>query len=154
VGQVTFADLSSQIAAAQEGDTFTMTAFPTSDDEPFLAVADSYGFAVNKEAKEPELAEKFIEFTASPAGQNAFADATGGVPSLPNDEFEASSPQQEQVAAYIAEGRTAIWPDQLWPSPEVQATLFVVVQNLFNGIDTPETAAQKMDDAFVAALEG
>jgi hypothetical protein len=76
------------------------------------------------------------------------------VPSLPNDEFEAVSPQQEQVAAYIAEGRTAIWPDQLWPSPEVQQTLFVVVQNLFNGLDTPESAAQKMDDAFAAALAG
>lgn len=154
VGEVTFADISSQLAAAQDGDTFTMTAFPTSDEEPYLAVADSYGFAVNKEAKEAELAEKFIAFTASAEGQNAFADATGGVPSLPNDEFKASSPQQQQVADYIAAERTAIWPDQLWPSPEVQQTLFVVVQNLFNGVDTPESAAQKMDEAFAAALEG
>jgi len=152
LGEVTFADLSSQLAAAQEGDTFTMTAFPTSDDEPYLAVADSYGFAVNADAEEADLARAFIAFTASAEGQNAFADQTGGVPSLPNDEFEPKSPQQEQVAAYIAEGRTAIWPDQLWPSPEVQATLFVVVQNLFNGLDTPESAAQKMDDAFAAAL--
>ena len=154
LGEVTFADISSQLAAAQEGDTFTMTAFPTSDDEPYLAVADSYGFAVNKDAKELELAKEFIAFTASAAGQNAFADATGGVPSLPNDEFEATSPQQQQVADYIAQGRTAIWPDQLWPAPEVQQTLFVVVQNLFNGLDTPESAAQKMDDAFAAALAG
>jgi raffinose/stachyose/melibiose transport system substrate-binding protein len=154
LGEVTFADISSQLAAAQEGDTFTMTAFPTSDDEPYLAVADSYGFAVNKDAKELELAEKFIAFTASAEGQNAFADQTGGVPSLPNDQFEASSPQQQQVADYIAAGRTAIWPDQLWPSPEIQQTLFVVVQNLFNDLDTPESAAKKMDDAFAAALAG
>lgn len=154
LGEVTFADISSQLAAAQEGDTFTMTAFPTSDDEPYLAVADSYGFAVNKDAKELDLAKKFIDFTASAEGQNAFADQTGGVPSLPNDEFEASSPQQQQVADYIASGRTAIWPDQLWPSPEIQQTLFVVVQNLFNDLDTPESAAQKMDDAFAAALAG
>lgn len=152
LGEVTFADLSSQLEVAQEGDTFTMTAFPTSDDAPYLAVADSYGFAVNIDAKETDLARDFIAFAASAEGQNAFADQTGGVPSLPNDEFEASSPQQQQVAEYIAEGRTSIWPDQLWPSPEVQQTLFVVVQNLFNGLDTPESAAQKMDDAFTAAL--
>ena len=74
------------------------------------------------------------------------------MPSLPNDSFEATSDVQQNVAEYIASGKTAIWPDQLWPSPEVQQTLFTVVQNMFNGAETPEGAAAKMDAAFTAAL--
>lgn len=152
LAQVTFADLSSQQEVAGEGVTFTMTAFPVDDGEPYMAIADSYGFAVNKDAKLPDLAKKFVAFIASAAGQNAFAEAFGGVPSLPNDTFEATSDVQQNVIDYIASGKTAIWPDQLWPTPEVQQVLFTVVQNMFNGAETPEGAAQKMDEAFQAGL--
>lgn len=153
LGQVTFADLSVQQEAAAPGTTFTMAAWPTSDGgEPYLAVADAYGFSVSSKAKNPELAKKFVDYLASPEGQNSFADTTGGVPSLPNDEFAPSSATQEQVAAYIADGRTGIWPDQLWPSPDVQQALFAGVQNLFNDADTPEGIAEAMDAAFDAAL--
>jgi raffinose/stachyose/melibiose transport system substrate-binding protein len=153
LGQVTFADLSVQQEAAAEGTTFTMAAWPTDDgSEPYLAVADSYGFGISAKAKNPELAQKFIDFLAAPEGQNSFADTTGGVPSLPNDEFKPSSSTQEEVASYIQAERTGIWPDQLWPSPDVQQALFAGVQNLFNDADTPEGIAKAMDDAYQAAL--
>jgi raffinose/stachyose/melibiose transport system substrate-binding protein len=153
LGQVTFADLSVQQEAAADGTTFTMAAWPTDDgSEPYLAVADSYGFGISSKAKNPELAQKFIDYLAAPEGQNSFADTTGGVPSLPNDEFEPTSSTQEQVASYIEKERTGIWPDQLWPSPEVQQVLFAGVQNLFNDADTPEGIAKAMDDAYQTAI--
>lgn len=153
LGQVTFADLSVQQEAAAPGTTFTMAAWPTDDgSEPYLAVADAYGFSVSSKAKNPELARKFIDYLAAPEGQNSYADTTGGVPSLPNDEFTPTSSTQEQVASYISDGRTGIWPDQLWPSPDVQQALFAGVQNLFNDGDTPEGIAQAMDETFNAAL--
>lgn len=153
LAQVTFADLSVQQEAAGDGTTFTMTAWPTADgSDAYMAIADSYGFAVNAKAKEADLARKFIAFIASAEGQNIFAEVMGGVPSLPNDQFKPTSTIQEEVAAYIAAGRTGIWPDQMWPSPEIQQALFAGVQNLFNDADTPEGIAADMDKAFNTAI--
>ena len=153
LAQVTFADLTTQQGAAAEGTTFTMTAWPTEDgSEPYMAIADSYGFSVNAKAKNADLAKKFIDFLASAGGQNTFATTTGGVPSIPNDSFTATSSTQEEVAAFITSGRTGIWPDQMWPSPDIQQALFTGVQNLFNDADTPEGIATAMDKAFEAAL--
>ncbi|MET0812831.1 MAG: extracellular solute-binding protein [Microbacterium sp.] len=154
LAQVTFADLTVQQEAAAEGTTFTMTAWPTDGGgDPYMAVADSYGFSVNAKAENTELAKKFIDYLASPEGQNSFAATTGGVPSIPNDEFEPTSSTQEEVATFIASSRTGIWPDQMWPSPDIQQALFTGVQNLFNDADTPVGIAEAMDAAFQAALD-
>lgn len=153
LAQVTFADLSVQQETAAKDTTFTMAAWPTKDGgDPYMAIADSYGFALNGKAKSPDLAKQFIGFIASAEGQNLFAEVMGGVPSLPNDEFKPTSTIQEEVASYIASGHTGIWPDQLWPSPEVQQTLFTGVQNLFADADTPENIAASMDKVFNAAI--
>lgn len=153
LGQVTFADLTVQQEAAPEGTTFTMTPFPSDGGQAYMAIADSYGFAVNSKAKDADLAKKFIEFAASAEGQNAFATSFGGVPSIPNDSFEPQSDIQQTVVDWIASGNTAIWPDQMWPSPDISSTLMTGVQNMFNGSDTPAGIVQKMDEAFAAAIE-
>lgn len=151
VGLFAFSDTTALEDISPEGATYSLAPFPVDEDPDnrYLAVADSNGFAVNSAAENPELAMKFLEFLGTPEAQNLFGNASKGAPSLPNDVFEPNDPKQGLVAEYVASGRVATWPDQQWPGPEVIQTLDLVVQSLFTeGGDTPQTGAEKLDEAW------
>lgn len=155
LAQVTFTDVSGQQEAGGADTTFTMAPWPArAGGEAYLAVADSAGFAIQREAKNPELAQKFLDWVASAEGQNAYAASLGGVPSIPNDSFTTDSKLAQTVAEYVTSGKVAMWPDQMWPTPDVQNTHLTEVQNLFIGSQTPEGVAKKLDEVFAAGLAG
>lgn len=150
VATFAFSDTTALEAIAPEGTTFSIAPFPTSDDpgERYLAVADSNGFGVNAASAKKDLANQFVEYLATAEAQNLFANASKGAPSLPNDSFVPDNKNQQTIADYQKSGMIAVWPDQEWPSAEVVSTADQVIQALFNGGDTPQTATQKLDEAF------
>lgn len=144
-----FSDTSSLEQTSPKGTTFTLAPMPVDDSGKLaLAVADSSGFGVNNASKNKAAAEKFVDFLATAAGQNAYATAAHGAPSLPNDSFKADNKNQETVLSYEKDGKTGPWPDQGWPGQATAQALDTVSQTLFLGSDTPKSAAQKMDAAF------
>ncbi|MDT3318135.1 extracellular solute-binding protein [Microbacterium sp. KSW4-11] len=155
VATFAFSDTTGLEDISPEGTTYTIAPFPTSDnpEDRYLAVADSNGFGVNADAKQKELALKFVEFIGTPKAQILFANAAKGAPALPTEQFQPEGTNQKVIAEYQLAGKTAAWPDQEWPGAEVVQSVDQVVQRLFNGEDTPQTATQKMDDAFKAAAD-
>lgn len=154
VGIFAFSDTTALEDLSDADVSYDIAPFPTSNDpnERYLAVADSNGFGVNKNAENKDLALKFVEFIGSPEAQNLFADAAKGAPSLPNDSFEASSDNQKTIVEYQQAGKIAAWPDQEWPGPEVVQSVDLIIQGLADGSITPEDGVAKMDEAWATAL--
>lgn len=154
VGIVAFTDITGITSVAPEDATFTMGPVPATDsaDDNYLAVANSTGFAVNADAAQPELARAFVAFVATSEAQNSFAEATGGAPAIPNDEFSADNQLQQFLAEYVNAGKTGIWPDQEWPGGEVAQALLDASQALFAGTMTVDEAVANMDAGFQTAL--
>lgn len=155
VGIFAFSDTTALEDLSSDDITYDLAPFPTGDnaDERYLAVADSNGFGVNKNAKNKDLALKFVEFIGSPEAQNLFADAAKGAPSLPNDLFEPSSDNQSTIVEYQQSGKIAAWPDQEWPGPEVVQSVDLIVQGLADGSLSPDQGVQMMDESWATAVE-
>ncbi|MBC7593822.1 MAG: extracellular solute-binding protein, partial [Kineosporiaceae bacterium] len=150
-----FSDTSSLEAVAPEGTTFSIAPFPVDDSgNNYLAAADSSGFGINAKSKNQDAARTFVDFLASAEAQNAYATASKGAPSLPNDSFKADTPNQAVVLDYVVAGKTATWPDQGWPGTATQLELDEVSQTILLGSDTPKSAAERLDTAFAKDLAG
>jgi raffinose/stachyose/melibiose transport system substrate-binding protein len=144
-----FSDTSFIESLAEEGASFSIAAFPTDDSgENYMAVADSSGFGINAASENQENARLFIDFLATAEAQNAYAGVSKGAPSLPNDSFEADSPNQLVVLGFVSSGKTGPWPDQGWLGTKTQDALNEMSQGIFLGTETPESAAEKLDAAF------
>ena len=135
--------------AAPEGTELSQQPIPATDDaaSTFLPAALGAAYAVNAEAGNAEGATAFVEFLTSEEGQNIYAETGGAIPALPSESFELD-PALETVQQFIDDGRTVPFPDQLWPNPRVQQTLFEVLQQLLNGSTDAATALTAMDDAY------
>ncbi|MBA4248401.1 MAG: hypothetical protein C0444_08935 [Microbacterium sp.] len=146
-----FSDTSYIESLAEEGASFSIAAFPTDDSgDNYMAVADSSGFGINAASENQDNARLFIDFLATAEAQNAYATAAKGAPSLPNDSFEADSPNQLVVLGFVSSGKTGPWPDQGWLGSKTQDALNEVSQSILLGSDTPGSAAEKLDAAFEA----
>ena len=148
-----FSDTTSLEDLAAEGSTFSIAPFPVDDSgNNYLAAADSSGFGINAKSDNQDDARVFIDFLASAEAQNAYATASKGAPSLPNDSFRPDSPNQATVLEYVVAGKTATWPDQGWPGTATQLELNEVSQTVILGSDTPKSAAERLDAAFAKDL--
>lgn len=134
---------------AAEGTTFSMTPVPATDDpaDTYLPVSVGIEYAINADAKEPELAKKFVEFLASSEGQAIYATESGAAPALPSEDFE-TGPVLAAVAEYQADGRDRPFPDVFWPNPKVQSEHLTSIQELFNGTISTTEVLERMDAAF------
>ena len=95
-----FSDTSSLEAEAPEGTTFSIAAFPVDDSgKNYLAAADSSGFGINSKSEKQEAARVFLEFLASADGQNAYATASNGAPSLRTTPSRPTAPTRTRCSA-------------------------------------------------------
>ncbi|WP_029264286.1 MULTISPECIES: ABC transporter substrate-binding protein [unclassified Microbacterium] len=148
-----FSDTTSLEDVAPEGTTFSIAPFPVDESgDNYLAAADSSGFGINAKSDNQDAAKVFIDFLATADAQNAYATASKGAPSLPNDSFSPDSPNQATVLEYVVSGKTATWPDQGWPGTATQLELNEVSQTVILGSDSPEAAAERLDAAFAKDL--
>ncbi|GAA2110683.1 extracellular solute-binding protein [Actinomadura alba] len=141
--------LSQVKAQAPQGTEFGLFPVPATDnaDETHMPGAAGGAFALNAKAKNPEPASKFIDFLATPEAMNAYAAATGNLPSIPNDQFRLD-PALQPLVDYQKAGKTVPFMDQLWPNPKVQQAHFTGVQNMFSGKADPATVLRQMDKAY------
>jgi raffinose/stachyose/melibiose transport system substrate-binding protein len=103
--------------------------FPMSDDpaKTNITIGGQQGLAVNAKAKNIELAKKFVAFMATPEENTALAaDIPGTIPVLKPDDYTAVNQFQEVVLPFV--DRAGPFPDQYWPSAEVQQKLITGMQ--------------------------
>lgn len=134
---------------APSGTTFNVLPLPATNNtaQTEMAGGAGGGYAVNAAAKNKALAEKFIEFLATPAAMDKYATTDSGTPSIPNAQYTAGSALATLIK-YEKEGKTVPFMDQLWPNAKVQADHFTGVQELFDGKATPPQVLQQMDAAY------
>jgi raffinose/stachyose/melibiose transport system substrate-binding protein len=145
--------VTSELATLKEkspaGTTYTVQPVPATDDATQTRMPGAAGgsYAVNAKTGKKSLANKFIAFAASDAGQNAYATAVSALPAIPN----AQSTPEGALAVlvrYQKEGRTVPFMDQLWPNPKVQAAHFAGVQDLFAGKSSVAGVLGQMQAAY------
>lgn len=134
---------------APSGTAFNVLPLPATNDtsQTEMAGGAGGGYAVNAAAKDKPLAEKFIEFLATPAAMDTYAGIDGGTPSIPSAQY-TPSPELATLIQFEKEGKTVPFMDQLWPNAKVQADHFAGVQELFDGKATPAQVLQQMDAAY------
>jgi raffinose/stachyose/melibiose transport system substrate-binding protein len=134
---------------APQGAEFGLFLVPATDnpDETRMPGAAGGAFALNAKAENPGLASKFIDFLATPEAMNLYAQATGNLPSVPNDQYKAD-PALQPLIDFQKAGKTVPFMDQLWPNPKVQQAHFTGVQNMFAGKSTPTTVLKEMDKTY------
>lgn len=155
-GIVFFTDVSYLVGLAPAGTSFVMGTQPVDDNpaDSYLAVDDAYGFGINAKSSHIDAARKFIDFLGTAPAQNAFAQASGGGPAIPNSEYKGVSQTQQLLAQYISSHHTGPWPNEAWPNGSVAQALIDGSQNLFDGLATPTQVASNMDKAWAAAVSG
>lgn len=138
---------------AADGATFSMAPLPATDEvgAQYYPTGVGVSFAINAKAKNPELAQKFLAYVASPAGQKLWAEVSGSMPALPSDERELSPVLEAVETARSAGLTTQYYPDQVWPSTAVQDGLLVDMQRFYNGEITGATVLENMDEAYKAS---
>ncbi|MFK4106837.1 extracellular solute-binding protein [Streptomyces sp. NPDC019531] len=134
---------------APKGTTFSMSLFPATDkaDQTYMPVSVGIVYGINAKAKHPELAKKFMEFLASPEGQNLYATKSGSSPALSSPAFKPDALQKPVLQA-IKDGKATLYPDQDWPNAKVQLEHTTSIQELFNGSIDVATLLGRMDKAY------
>jgi len=155
-GIVLFTDISGLTAVAPAGTTFVMGPQPVDENtsDNYLSVEDAYGWGINAKSKHIDAARKFIAYLATPEAQNAFADAFGGSPSIPNSSFQGKSQTQQLLAQYVQSQHTGPFPNAEWPGSKALTALIDGSQNLFDGSESPSQVATDMDKGYKIDISG
>jgi raffinose/stachyose/melibiose transport system substrate-binding protein len=144
LGQV---DVGAQLGIVQglaPKSSFVIAPIPATDDgNTFITALPGYTVAVNAKAKNPTAAKAFLEFLAEPEQSVIYANGFSSVPIIPNDQYTAPK-ELAGFADLVAAGKYAKLANVL---PKVQTALNESVQSMLLGKDTPESAAEKMDQA-------
>ncbi len=128
---------------------FTLHPFPATDDpsETFMPIGAAAGYSVSTRSDNPATALAFVDFLMSPEGITLASAASGAIPAYPVDTLPAS-PATASVVQFLADGRTAPFPDQLWPNARVQAEHLAGLQELYGGRVTAAELLADMQSAF------
>ena len=121
-----------------------LDAIPT-DDGPFWGGTVSIGYAVNAKAKNPEGAQKLVEFLLSDEALTIYQEASGQLVTV--DGFENNLPPVLDDAVQAASESNIYWP-QTWWVDNNQAMLthaLAEIQNMILGSKTPAEVATSMD---------
>ena len=113
--------------------------------EPYLAGAASPGYAINSEAEEPELAERFLAFLGSAEGVRIFNETTAAITTT-TDYEPVIDPSLQPIVASVRSGRYYL-PMIAWPRHEdvLQVEAAAQEQMLVQGATTPQAAAEALD---------
>lgn len=145
--------VSNQIADIErlspEGTTFETAALPATDDaeETILPVGLGAGYGVNAKSENKELARKFLDFYFSEQGMQIAIDTGSIFPSQPVEGFEPT-PTLEGISDQAQGDQTAAFPDQSWPTAEVNQVYQDELQKVLGGQSSISDALAKMDASF------
>ncbi|WP_342373089.1 extracellular solute-binding protein [Propioniciclava soli] len=135
--------------AAPEGAEFVTAPFPATDNaaDTVLPVGLGAGYGVNAKAENPELALKLIDYYMSQEGLQTAVDVGSNFPSIPLEGYTPSA-VLSGVADQAQTGKTAPYPDQLWPNANVNQVYQDQLQQLLGDRTTVADALATMDTAF------
>ncbi|MFD4603796.1 ABC transporter substrate-binding protein [Streptomyces sp. NPDC058464] len=138
---------------APSGTQFGLFALPATDN-----AADTYqvggigsAYAINAKAKNPGLAQKLLDFIASPQGVSLVSTATGSGNALPADSSFHATDVLKPILTAQKNGRLTTAPDQSWPDATVQAAHLTALQEMLGGELDAQGALKKLDDAYAKA---
>jgi raffinose/stachyose/melibiose transport system substrate-binding protein len=125
--------------------------FPYPADEvpahAWIAAGLSYGLGVNARSHNIEGAKAFLRFLSQPANLAACDSAAGELPY--RSDVKLAEPDALATALkLVAQGRSAVYYDQLWPNGNVQTKLVQGTELLISGSKTVDAVLQDMDNAF------
>lgn len=128
---------------------FSMTALPATDDPAsfLMPAAAGAGYGVNAEAKNKDLALKFITYVMSPEGMKLFTEKQGSLPTLP-DAGTTVDPGLKELTTFVQANRTVPFMDQLWPNAKVQQTMLSGLQEVFSNQATADEVLKQMDTEY------
>ena len=129
---------------------FTLEPLPATDnpDDTRIAAAGALAYGVNAKSKNKEAALAFIDFVMSGPGQSLLLKQNGGLPTVPIASFEVE-PGLAALSTYVAEGKTAPFPDQSWPNPQVQAAHLTGLQKILTKQASANNMLADMDSKYV-----
>jgi raffinose/stachyose/melibiose transport system substrate-binding protein len=143
------------LANVPKGEKFTFAAMPTTNNanDSWIGLAAFGGVGVNAKSPNKALAEKFVQFFATPKEDAAYVNAgvtgpSGAMPVLTDPNNPPTDQFSQEYLKYEKAGKTAVFPDQNWPNPTVQANMYVGIQNMYDGKATPQQVLASMQQAF------
>lgn len=126
--------------------------------QEFCTGAPSPGYSINAKAKNPELAEKFVDFMTTPEAAEAYNGdgssnnmyTTEGTESI----NETLDPALKDINTLVQEGKIYL-PVMSWESNQDQlyTTLRSNLQELIQGKKTPEQVLKAMDEKLAEVQE-
>jgi raffinose/stachyose/melibiose transport system substrate-binding protein len=115
----------------------------TNDGTTYVSALPGYVTTINAQAKNPEAAQAFLQYMGTPEASIIYADGFQSVPVIPNAQYTPPA-ELQPFADLVAAGKFARLPAV---QAEVQTALNQGVQSMLLGNDTPQSVAQRMQDA-------
>lgn len=139
-----------QIQDSSPDGRFMVAPLPATNDseETYMPGAAGAGMGVNAAADNEELAVEFVDFLMEEEVRNEWAMISGSLPAVPDEGGGETDEALSMLSEYQAADRLAPFPDQFWPSPEIQDAHFNVVQDLFSGSITVQEGLERLDAEF------
>lgn len=130
---------------------FKMGAFPPpvkkAGDTCYISDHTDLGIGMNAKTKHPEAAKKFLEWVASPAFAEIYANALPGFFSLNSTPVKMTDPLAQEFVSWRDKCKSTIRSTYQILSrgtPNLENETWVESANVINGTDTPEQAGEKL----------
>ncbi len=137
-------------STAPEGTEFGFFPLPGDNSgETSIPRGIGVSFAVNETAKNQVNALAFVDWLATDEAIGIWFGVAPGIPAIQGAALE-TDPVVQSAIDLIDAGRTAPFPDQSWPSAQLQAAHFAGVQQLFSGQATVADVVRQLDEAYAA----
>lgn len=138
-----------QIEDYGEEGQYSIFAFPGVNDpeKVWIPAAPGNGFGVNSNSDNIDVSKTFLTFMSETENMNDFANSVGGLPLIPNEQFEVPE-TLESMVQFVEQERNVPFMDQRWPNAEIQPVHFAVVQEVFAGETTIDEALRRMEAAY------
>lgn len=119
---------------------------PTADGTPYWAGAVSPGYAINAKAKNPDAAEKFVEFLQSKKGVQIYQKTTQSITTT-KDFTPTLDPALSAMTEAVRAGQFYL-PQVSWPthSDVMNSEAVALMQQTISGSISPDQFAKGMDE--------
>ena len=120
-------------------------AVPSADGQTYWCGAVSPGYAINAKAKDPQAAEKFVEFLQSKNGVEVYQKQTQSITTT-KDFSPTLDPSLSDMSSAVRDGKFYL-PAVNWPthSDQMSAEATALMQQTISGSITPEQFAKGLD---------
>ncbi|WP_345762743.1 ABC transporter substrate-binding protein [Diaminobutyricibacter sp. McL0608] len=110
----------------------------------YLSLSADQSVAASAKTKSPKLAENFLKYIVSDAGQQTYSTATGTIP-VNAGRTSTLLPQYESIKDMISSNDTRGYAPTAWPNAKIYTDLGNGVQGILTGQMTTKQVLEQMD---------